>query len=450
MRTASKKVWFFLLCILLCGCLVALSLAKAFFSDDKSLSTFVNIHTPSPSPSPLASLLPSPSASVTPLTLSTHVSLRRLKTYETEHLLAAQAHFLKNTQLTPKATQVTHYELKYTIVLTDQDPIPIRASVFVPHTRAQLPLFVFGSGTTGVADHCAPSLENVSKKNMGDYTNHMVAQAAQNYIVVFPDYVGFNDENRDHPYFVAELEARTLLGAVEQIFVLHEAGTFPTLQKDAVFLSGYSQGGHAALAAASRRHLLPDSIPITGVITYASAENVTALLSESPRLAPYILYAYEQYYDIDLNADAVLQPQWVSSLERDATRLCVTDAYAFYPNSLSAMYTEVFAHSLLNNSLETVHPELHRLLQENSRLENLENTPILVLQGEKDPIVTAQTQRLNVQQLCQIDAHVYYHEFSGIDHFKIRQVGFKETQDWLKRAAKGEPLASNCVQTAQE
>src|SRR3990167_11433685 len=55
------------------------------------------------------------------------------------------------------------------------EPLTIKAQVFVPKgsPSQKFPLFVFGQGTTGIGDQCAPSLERPEVSNWGNYYNHL-------------------------------------------------------------------------------------------------------------------------------------------------------------------------------------------------------------------------------------------------------------------------------------
>lgn len=61
----------------------------------------------------------------------------------------------------PMRYAVDAYRLRYLSTDYDGSPVEIIAQFFVPRfdTPTERPVYVFGSGTTGIADSCAPSLE---------------------------------------------------------------------------------------------------------------------------------------------------------------------------------------------------------------------------------------------------------------------------------------------------
>ena len=65
--------------------------------------------------------------------------------------------------------------------------------------------------------------------------------------VVAPDFIGFGDSNEPHPYLHAETESSAGLDFLLAL-VPEPKGKGSTRQKTKVFVSGYSQGGHASMA----------------------------------------------------------------------------------------------------------------------------------------------------------------------------------------------------------
>jgi hypothetical protein len=63
-----------------------------------------------------------------------------------------------------------------------------------------------------------------------------------------------------------------------------------------VFVGGYSQGGHAAFAAADRHAAYAPDVPLRGAIGYAATTDVTELLATAAYYAPFVLLAYRSTY----------------------------------------------------------------------------------------------------------------------------------------------------------
>jgi len=90
--------------------------------------------------------------------------------------------------------------------------------------------------------------EDVPSRLLGGYSTGVIL-AGLGYVSVMPDYVGLGDSPGIHLYVHAETEAsagRDLLRAARE---LEDDENFPVFHlNDQVFVSGYSQGGHAAMA----------------------------------------------------------------------------------------------------------------------------------------------------------------------------------------------------------
>jgi len=400
--------------------------------------------------SPIAEMLalasPSPSVvpSASPSYNISNVNLTKIKTLDEARIQAAQTSFTGGVISTP-INQVNVFSLSYDIIGKSQKPQPITAQVFVPNNDGSYPLFIFGSGTTGMSDACAPSLENIAVENLGNYENHMIAQAAEGYVTVFPDYEGFHS-GETQAYFISESEAKVLLGAIKSIIELQErTPELKNANTKEVFLSGYSQGGHAALSAAQAWSALPDTVTLKGVVQFAGAADVQALFIESPWLASYLVDSYTQYYGEQLDPRLVLQDRWLISLAKNNSELCVNQAYKFYPHTPGTMYNPSFLDAVQTSTWPTNLSEWQSKITQNIPHADLPNVPYLSIQGETDPIVTAKTQRNNVAVLCRDNKDVQYREYPGVNHFQIRQASFAYTNQWLKSVSRGELQKADCL-----
>ena len=74
--------------------------------------------------------------------------------------------------------------------------------------------------------------------------------AAGGYQVVMPDYLGMGESPGLHPYCHGESEATATLDMIRAVREAQLLGEIPGMEPDngELFLTGYSQGGHAAMA----------------------------------------------------------------------------------------------------------------------------------------------------------------------------------------------------------
>ena len=201
----------------------------------------------------------------------------------------------------PMRYTVEAYRLRYLSTDYDRSPVEITAQFFVPRFlgKTARPVYVFGSGTTGIADSCAPSLEPPDVRRWGWYRQNMLAYAGLGFIVIFPDYLGFNDTDRPQRYFSKLAEGHVMLDAARAVFHFFEFPGYAVEPARAVFLAGYSQGGHAAFAGADLRSVYAPEVPLAGVIGYGSTNDIEMLFKEAPVYTPHILYTYSIMYGRD-------------------------------------------------------------------------------------------------------------------------------------------------------
>ena len=166
----------------------------------------------------------------------------------------------------------------YNIVYKSQSlankDIPVSGTIWIPKGTAPSggwPVISWGHGTTGSADSCAPSRITSTTEGIGTYTSYMFsdfnAWLGAGYAVVMSDYEGLGTPG-PHPYLVGPSEGR---GMVDIVKAAHTA--FPAISTKWV-ASGHSQGGHAALFAASLAKTWGAGTTFKGVAAFAPANNL--------------------------------------------------------------------------------------------------------------------------------------------------------------------------------
>jgi pimeloyl-ACP methyl ester carboxylesterase len=132
--------------------------------------------------------------------------------------------------------------------------------------------------------------------------------AAGGYQVVMPDYLGMGESPGLHPYCHGESEATATLDMIRAVREAQLLGEIPGMEPDngELFLTGYSQGGHAAMAThkyIEENNLLEEfnviaSAPCSGPyeITGAMADTILAASYSNPGYIVYIMAAYQRVY----------------------------------------------------------------------------------------------------------------------------------------------------------
>jgi len=203
--------------------------------------------------------------------------------------------------------------------------------MWVPFTwgrRLNAPVITYLHGTQ-VYRQCAPSrfkanpLAILSSQDptgeLQSYVECVVGalMASAGYIVVMPDYAGFGDSPGMHPYMHASLgvSARDAMAAAKA--ALNGA----VRPNGKVFLTGYSEGGYATLAAA--RAFQQAGLPLSGIIPCDGAYDLSGtmlgqmLSGESVKEPSYLLYVssgYKAAYGPLLDYSSFLKPYYADML----------------------------------------------------------------------------------------------------------------------------------------
>lgn len=342
--------------------------------------------------------------------------------------------------------EVEAFRMRFVTTGLDGAPTVVAAQAFLPlrETHDGMPLFVFGSGTTGIGDHCAPSREVSLGRPLGLYREYLMAYAGRGIATVIPDYVGFEDPDRVQAYFHARSEAHVMLDAVRAArqLVVGRQG-IPRLSEH-VFVGGYSQGGHAAFSAADLAEVYAPDVTLSGVIGYGATTNVARLLMDGPYYAPYIAVSYDSIYGAAFDPEEILAPRWLATMVSDTVSRCVDQAQVYYPFDDSAIYAPEFARALRADTLASDFPEVHAVLEANRTGLTGHGVPSLVIQGADDVIARNRTQERFVAELCATGAPVVYVNVAGARHRHTKPAGFEPAVHWMQEIAAGVRPPSTC------
>src|SRR5207302_7811780 len=144
-------------------------------------------------------------------------------------------------------------------------PATAVATVFAPTDppAGPRPIITWEHATTGLLQKCMPSLWSAPTAVI-PWRDRIVMVG---WVVVATDY-SFAEKGGPHPYLIGEGEARAALDSVRAARQMSEL----TLDKRMV-VSGYSQGGHAALWTGIVGPRYAPDLEILGVAAIAPAAN---------------------------------------------------------------------------------------------------------------------------------------------------------------------------------
>ena len=346
------------------------------------------------------------------------------------------------------AFTVDCYTLRFQSLYPDDSPASATAQLFLPRTEEPGPpemMYLFAPGSTGLINNCRPSREHIAGIRWGLYRSHVLAFAGQGLVGLLPDYLGFGDPGHLQPYMSAVAEGRLVLDAIRAArrFLEQAAGGRLPRGKPAVFVSGFSQGGHAIFAAADLQRAYAPDVRLSGIIGYGPSTDLEALFREFPVSAPMAIYTFSRMYGKQrFDPALILQGRWARSLEQDVTRQCIGGMQQYYPWAARELFTPAFADALFAHKLQDLYPEIFKILRENSTGLTRHRVPSLILQGTDDVVVRPASQARFVRQLCKAGSPVKYVVYQG--RHDTRQVGYWEALDWMRALADGKPAPSDC------
>lgn len=237
-----------------------------------------------------------------------------LQHYTINDVIALANQFGLPVDIVAPEYEVNLYRVSYETTHPNGETWPVTGALAVPvGIDCPLPLNCYAHGTIARKTD-APSYQS-TESLLG------VLYGSVGFVVALPDYIGLGDSPGLHPYVHAESEAQASLDMLRAARELREELGYEL--NDQLFLWGYSQGGHTAMAL--HRMIETDyadeftvtaSAPMSGPydISGVQAEVIT---SEdpypTPGYLPYVVLSYQLVYgNLYDSLDEVFLPQYAA------------------------------------------------------------------------------------------------------------------------------------------
>lgn len=207
----------------------------------------------------------------------------------------------------PVEHAVDCYRMQYTVG-TGREAVQLSGLLALPRDVPARTLVSFQHGTSTTRTAVPSQLD-------GTGLAAAIAFAGNGYALIAPDYPGLGESTGRHPYYVADSIGPAVAGMIEA------SQGVKGVPDDRVFLSGFSEGGWASLAAL--RVLEGKGKPVLGSAQVAGAYDLrrvslpAALKGGAPSHSLYLAYAawgQAAYYGHPL--DSVLTPEYAAIVER--------------------------------------------------------------------------------------------------------------------------------------
>jgi pimeloyl-ACP methyl ester carboxylesterase len=158
--------------------------------------------------------------------------------------------------------------LLYTSTGIDGKTVAVSGDVAVPKGKAPKggwPVISWAHGTVGIADACAPSRIGTQANYDSPLLNSWLKAG---YAVVRTDYEGLGTPG-PHPYLIGDSEGRSTLDMVKAARKLDKR-----IGKN-LLIAGHSQGGQAALFAASLAKKVAPELKLKGTVAFAPVSHLS-------------------------------------------------------------------------------------------------------------------------------------------------------------------------------
>jgi pimeloyl-ACP methyl ester carboxylesterase len=254
--------------------------------------------------------------------------LKTISTFQARVLLA-----LAGVDGIPVAHSVDCYRMQYTVG-TGSETVRLSGLLALPRDVAPRRLVSFQHGTSTTRTAVPSQLD-------GTGIAAAIAFAGNGYALIAPDYPGLGESEGRHPYYVADAIGPAVAGMIAA------SQRLPGVPGDPVFLSGFSEGGWASLAALSllesqgRRVL--GSAQVAGAYDLRRVSLPAALKGGAPSHSLYLAYAawgQAAYYGHSL--DSVLTPEYAATVDRLFAGAKPQEILSTLPQDPRTMFNQAF------------------------------------------------------------------------------------------------------------
>ena len=315
-----------------------------------------------------------------------------------------------NKWIVPISNGFKLFEVIYTSSWHDGSTIKASGLYFMPDnfSEKELPQMIYHHGT-----------RTIKKTTLHLKSENAISAgfAADGYLVIMPDYIGLGKGDKFHLYQNSKSEATASIDMLLAIKELNNELSIKTNKQ--LFLTGYSQGGHACMAThKTLEEKYADQFTITASSPMSGAYDMSGVQATvmtkpypQPVYLPYLLLGINEVYNI-------------------------TDSYsklfrAPYDSLIPILYNGEYKSNEINKFLpeipaDVVHPTL---------LEEYKNNPNFKFNSALEENNLLDWKTTVPTQLCYCNADkIVLHENAIVAHKKMKENGSKTIR--LRKSAK--------------
>lgn len=342
-----------------------------------------------------------------------------------------------------------------------------------PAPKEGRPILAWAHGTTGSAQNCGPSqitdptraLNQYFLMNGNSWTDFGIPNGQEfineGYVVVATDYQGLGGGGK-HQYAVAATNGRDVINSARAASSMTEVGAG---KKTLAY--GWSQGGGAAIAAASMPDYLSqqgtaaDNLQYLGFVALAP-EDVAAMLPKVPTDEAGAAKLMQEFTAANVPNVFLfthfMMGLWGAQASNPALKLTdvLTEEGAKVADQLSSnkcvhVMADAFNYAYGDNYKSLIKPQASNTL---AWLKTFVNgsvnpvkpvAPVVIYWGSKDVTVPPVMHELYQKQMCAMGANVGRIQLPGEQtHFTTPGVSAPMYLEWVKDRIAGKPLANGC------
>ncbi len=304
------------------------------------------------------------------------------------------------------------------------------AGLFIPISEQPQPMVSLQHGTV-------TSRNNVTSAGVYNAPEGIIAllMAGTGLCTVVPDYLGLGESEILHTYLHA---ASTASAVIDAIRATRNFSSENDIALDgSIFLTGYSEGGYATLAAQREiEQYYSDEINLSAVAPMAgpydlagTVDTIFSYQNYSITLYPaFILAAYDNVYDWDRLDDMLVAPYDTHILTLLNGSMSADEVQQELPETLAGLIKSDFIDSYQSGN----EPEMRAAIAANTLLDWHPATPIRFYHGDADETVPYQnsvTAAANLQALS--TSTVELMTIAGGDHESAAITCFIGAIDWI-------------------
>lgn len=339
------------------------------------------------------------------------IEFEKIDTYPIEALKKLWSDNSVPEFISPVNHGVEVYQLTYWTKWHDGSRIKASGLYWLPiDKREDLPLVCYNHGSRS---------KRKEKIELSGEQLITTALAADGYAAIMPDYIGLGKGDKFHLYMHAESEADASIDMIRATKELN--AKLDVKLNDMLFLSGYSQGGHAAMSTHKMiEERYPEEFNVTASAPMSGAYDLNGVQRigmyepyTRPAYLAFLIKSYNEVYGFYPDVREVFKPEYGDTV------ISMLESQEYTLRTISTLMPEIPA-DVLREEVVTAYEGspaagFGKALIENSNHDWAPKSPMLICYCKADEEVSYENARVAHKNM----------KANGSKHIKLRHAGRK-------------------------